>query len=136
MSCTSVERRWDFNHWGDREGWTVPQSLRGAVCGGTLWLTFQADPQRMDWEYHAQMFVKATLAAPDPELDIISPKGLDIPASRIKKIRMRILNYSPETDFFFDWRTAENPDKNVWIEGKSSIWGTVHLPMKPYCKDW
>lgn len=133
---SAAEWRWDFDRWGDLEGWTVPKSMRGAVSGGALWLTMQGDPDRTQWEYHAQMFLKATLSAPVPSEDIASPRGLAIPASRVKKIRMRILNLSPETDLFFVWRRADRPDEDVWIDNKSSIWGTVHLSMKPYHREW
>ncbi len=29
-------RRWDFNSYGNSEGWTIPDPLQGAVMGGSM----------------------------------------------------------------------------------------------------
>lgn len=43
-------RRWSFDRNGDRENWTIPADARGAVMGGSLWLTLgpkETDPEAM-----------------------------------------------------------------------------------------
>src|ERR1035437_7238252 len=40
-SSADTKRCWRFDVCGDRQGWTIPSDLTGAVMGGGLWLTFK-----------------------------------------------------------------------------------------------
>ena len=124
---TDDGRTWNFNKWADQEGWTVPLTFTGAVMGGALWLTFRpaiSDPNKIEQPrfqiYGNQSFIHASSV-------IRSPKGLKLPASEAKKVRMRVLNLSPETDGYIYWRTSENPDKDA---------GPVRFTMEPGLKQW
>jgi len=121
-------RSWHFNRWCDTEGWTVPEHLTGAVTGGALWLTIQPtvnDPNYLaGWQF--QMF--GGRMPPNPGQPYInSPQGLNIPSSSVKKVQMRILNLSPETDGFLAWRTTDKPQQDA---------GVVRFTFQPDCKQW
>jgi hypothetical protein len=113
--------RWDFNSYGNTEGWTIPDPLKGAVMGGSLWLTFQREPPVKQPPIAHQIWGSSKFC------DIDSPKGLGLPAQEITKVRMRILNLSPETDGFLFWRTKEKPDVDS---------GRVRFTMKPSLNQW
>ena len=106
---------WSFDRTGNLEGWTVPPGFGGVVSGGSMWLTIR-DPQPTE---HRVFALK--------QLDIASPKGLKIPASTVKKVRLRLLNLSPETEGFLLWTVAEKPDGNA---------GTARFAMKSYDRQW
>ena len=116
-----VAHRWDFNSYGNTEGWTVPDSLKGAVMGGSLWLTIQRIPPVKQPPIAHQIWGSPEFA------DIDSPKGLGIRAQDVTKVRMRILNRSPETDGFLFWRTKENPEADA---------GILRFTMKPSLNEW
>ena len=116
-----VARRWDFNSYGNPEGWTIPDSLKGAVMGGSLWLTLQRIPPVKQPPIAHQIWGSPEFA------DIDSPKGLGLRAREVTKVRMRILNLSAETDGFLFWRTPENPKADA---------GILRFTMKPSLNEW
>lgn len=116
-----VCRQWCFDRWNDREGWTVPPQLTGAVHGGSMWLTLRTPLQPED----TGAVLKQTY--PETPLRIDSPAGLNIPADRARKVCIRLLNRSSETDGMLWWRTTDAPDKDA---------GAVRFAMKPYASGW
>jgi hypothetical protein len=116
-----VAHRWDFNSFGNREGWTIPDSLKGAVMGGSLWLTVQRIPPVQQPPIAHQIWGSPEFA------EIDSPKGLGLRAREVTKVRMRILNLSAETDGFLFWRTPENPEADA---------GILRFTMKPSLNEW
>ncbi len=120
LSQVSVKYFWDFNIRNDAEGWTLADSLQGGVSGGALWLSLQRRPANpLQWQQ--QVWGK------NYKEEIISPKGLAIPAAHYSKVRLRILNFSAETDGQLVWRTSEKPESNS---------GSVHFHMRPDCREW
>jgi len=118
----SVLRRWNFDVMNDCEGWTIPDSVFGANMGGAIWLRIQQGKRPtppVNW--------RQEVYAPPLRCELTSPAGLAIPATSVKKVRMRVLNLSPETDGTVFWRTADKPDVDV---------GPVRFSMKPDCKQW
>jgi len=106
---------WNFNIMGDREGWTVPSFYNGSSFGGALWLAIQdEDPTP---ELHQVYPIRTA--------EIVSPANLNIPTNGIQKIKLRILNLSPETDGTVRW--SDGPDHYV---------GSRRFSMKPYCPTW
>lgn len=116
-----VAHRWDFNNYGNTEGWTVPDSLKGAVMGGSLWLTLQRIPPVKQPPIAHQIWGSPEFA------DMDSPKGLGMRAQEVTKVRMRILNLSAETDGFLFWRTQENPEADA---------GILRFTMTPSLNEW
>lgn len=121
--CTNPRRCWRFDNWGDRKGWVVPSELTGAVLGGGLWLTLKpsVDSPREIEQMRFQIY------GPRRPLEVESPSALEIPASEVKKVRMRILNLSPLTDGFVDWKTKSDPGKYA---------GAVRFTFRPDVNDW
>jgi len=118
----SAQRRWDFDAMNDSEGWTIPDSMLGGTIGGAIWLRIQQGKRPtppVDWQQ--QVWV------PTLKCELASPAGLAIPATSVHKVRMRVLNLSPETDGTVFWRTADKPDVDA---------GPVRFSMKPDCKEW
>jgi hypothetical protein len=113
--------RWDFNNYGNTDGWSVPASINGTVMGGAMWLTIQREPVVIQPPLAHQIWGTEKFS------DLTSPKGLDIPASTVTKVRMRILNLSPETDGLLFWRTKEKPDVDA---------GAFRFTMKPSLNEW
>lgn len=64
---------------------------------------------------------------PHPPLSLVSPSGLDIDTGRATKVRLSLLNRSPETDGLLIWRTAEKPNENA---------GILRFTMQPMCDNW
>ncbi len=116
-----VAHRWDFNSFGNREGWTIPDPLKGSVMGGSLWLTLQRIPPVKQPPIAHQIWGSPEFA------EIDSPKGLGLRAREVTKVRMRILNLSAETDGFLFWRTPENPEADA---------GILRFTMKPSLNEW
>jgi len=114
------KRHWEFNDWGNQEGWSVAGTLGGAVYGGAMWITLGPSNTAPEIAVGRQMY-------PIDCGILSSPAGLDIVASDVNKVRMRILNMSPETDGVVLWRTAENPNKDA---------GAMRFTMKPHCREW
>lgn len=118
----TVFKSWEFDAWNDQQGWSVPPAFGGSVAGGGLWLHIQMLPeqaQRLSW--------RQLIWLPHPPLSLVSPSGLGIDAARATKVRLRLLNRSPETDGLLIWRTAAAPDANV---------GTVRFTMQPMRDSW
>ena len=111
-------RQWDFNRLNDREGWTVPAPLGGAIGGGALWLKIRND----DPNPYGRSEVY-----PYKQFEIASPKGLNLPPASVKKVRLRLLNLSPETEGHVRWTTTEKPGTDG---------GMARFAMKPYERDW
>jgi hypothetical protein len=115
-------KSWTFDAWNDQQGWSVPPVFGGAVAGGGLWLHIQMLPK------HAQQLSwRELIWLPHPPPSLVSPSGLGIDATRATKVRLRLLNRSPETDGLLIWRTAAAPDTNA---------GTVRFTMQPMCDKW
>lgn len=113
---------WDFNKMNDSEGWTIPEPIKGAVMGGAIWLSIQQDVQNirpLRWEH--QVWGKGR------KYEIESPTSLAVPAEQVNKVKMRILNLSPETDGLVFWRTEDDPNSDA---------GRVRFTMKPDHKEW
>ena len=111
-------KQWDFNKLNDREGWTVPAPLGGAVGGGALWLKIRnEDPNPYG---RSEVY-------PFKQFEIISPKGLNIPPASVKKVRLRLLNLSPETEGHVHWTTTEKPGADA---------GMARFAIKPYEHGW
>jgi len=113
---------WDFDKMNDNEGWMIPEQLRGAIIGGAVWLTIGQEFHKRNlsaWE--AQVWGKGN------KYDIVSPAGLEIPAENVSKVKMRILNRSPETDGYIFWlaQTSAGPDS-----------GKKRFSMKPDHGEW
>ena len=140
----TTERRWDFNRWDDLDGWTIQEPLTGAVFGGALWLRISSgkpDPEK--WTSSCQVYppeesvtayvrwmewVTTGNITPHPASgDIASPRGLGLPAASFKKVRIRVRNLSPETDWLLFWRTADNPEADA---------GVVRASLEPYSQQW
>ncbi|MBM3289972.1 MAG: hypothetical protein FJY92_07450, partial [Candidatus Hydrogenedentes bacterium] len=118
----TVFKSWEFDRWNDQQGWSVPPAFGGSVAGGGMWLHIQALPehaQKLSW--------RELIWLPHPPLSLVSPSGLGIDATRATKVRLRILNRSPETDGLLTWRTASAPDTNA---------GTVRFTMQPMSDRW
>jgi hypothetical protein len=131
---TETVKGWTFDRAGDREGWVVPNNARGAAQGGVLWITLT------DLEGDV---MKRILKSEKKEPELLSPDGLDIPASSASQIRLKILNLSPATDFIVQWRTKEtNWGPENWREGRFFN-GMMDLPpqsrrcaLKGDFKEW
>jgi|GEM_PF-772182 len=117
---------WNFSKWADLEGWTVPPTFTGAVMGGALWLRFTPVTSNPAEVEQPGFQIGGGRALNTPKI-IVSPKGLRIPTSTAKKVRMCILNLSPETDGYIYWRASENPDKTL---------GPVRFTMESDFKKW
>jgi hypothetical protein len=113
---------WDFNRWDENMGWTIPREVFGGILGGALWITIQPDSSLTDTPTWRQM-----VWGKDRPNDLLSPAGLEVDAKRFTKIRMRILNRSPETDGLVFWRSADNRDVTA---------GPVRFTMKPDADNW
>ena len=59
--------------------------------------------------------------------DLVSPGNLNIQTSKFTKVKLRIINNSPETDGFVFWKNDMGSDK---------LLGPVRFTMKPNDKDW
>ncbi len=113
---------WGFDRFNDREGWTLPVILGGTVSGGAIWLTIQTEKtEESGASWQGQIW------GTSPNYELVSPKGLMIPAAEYNKIVIRLRNLSPETDGFVLWQTTQKPDVDT---------GSVHFTMKPDCKEW
>jgi len=106
-------RRWDFDRWNDRQGWTVGERFTGAVAGGAIWLSLSpvtrgaallASPR-------FQVYGDGAYLQRVAGCDLESPRGLAIPAREVSKVRLRVLNQSAWTDGFIRWKVREEPDK-------------------------
>jgi len=89
---SQVARRWTFDRSGDLEQWTIPANVRGSSDGGALWLAQRENPTIQD----QRSFDLAS-----------SPSGLQIPATQVTQVRLRVLNLSSLTDLYVRWRTIE-----------------------------
>ncbi|MGC9330013.1 MAG: hypothetical protein ACP5I1_20420, partial [Candidatus Hinthialibacter sp.] len=118
----AVFKSWEFNAWNDLQGWSVPPAFGGTTAGGGLWLHIQMQP-----EYAKEFSWRQLIWLPHPPLPLISPSGLGIDATRASKVRLRLLNRSPETDGLLIWRTADAPDVNA---------GSTRFTMQPMCDKW
>ncbi len=122
MAPMVARKTWTFTEWSNKQGWTVSADLTGAVMGGTLWLSLNSADRGADLES-----TRGQIYGLRRNLDIESPRGIGIPATQINKVRMRILNLSPLTDGFVDWRTSEAPEKYA---------GPVRFAFQPNRNEW
>src|SRR5262245_28361015 len=114
----TLPRQWNFDRSGEQEGWTVPEPLRGAVLGGSLWLTFspkETDPREMSGtpfevfgvsiaELRRQQGQKE---GPSIPFMASSPGRLGVTMSEGLQVKLRVLNLSPLTDFYLLWRSPD-----------------------------
>ena len=59
--------------------------------------------------------------------EIVSPPDIQCPSERARKLQLRLMNLSPETDGYIYWTTSEEPEK--WL-------GPVRFTMNPYNNHW
>lgn len=112
---------WGFDRWNDREGWTFPEKLNGAVSGGAMWLIIPREKNDTAESWRNQVWGAA------PGYMLASPKALMVPAKQYNKIVIRLRNLSPETDGFILWQTTQKPGVDT---------GSVRFAMKPDCNEW
>lgn len=113
---------WDFNRWNNSMDWMIPSPVNGGIRGGAICLALQPDRDRLDPPSWRHM-----VWGEDLQYDLISPSGLEVKTTEFTKVRMRILNKSPETDGLVFWGTKESP---------GILANPVHFAMKPDCKNW
>jgi hypothetical protein len=113
---------WDFNRWGDPLGWAVPEKIKGSVMGGALRIKITPASDIIGTPHWRHM-----VWGQDRPLYLKSPVGLEIDAARFTKIKMRLLNKSPETDGLMFWNPSDDKD---------SIAGPVRFTMKPDASTW
>ena len=118
-------KKWDFRQKGDTLGWVVPRSMMGAVVGGSLWIKCHSEPLDGEGYYDHGKSIDAFWNW-KPRV-IASPAEVGVDAGRAKKLRMRILNLSSETNGTVSWTTTDTPDKEI---------GPVGFAMQPYSKEW
>ncbi len=118
----TIFKSWEFDRWNDQQGWNVPSALGGSVMGSGIWLHIQMLP-----EHTQELTWRQLIWLPHPPLSLVSPSGLGIDTAYATKVRLRVLNQSPETDGLFIWRTTSAPDENA---------GTVRFTMQPMCDKW
>jgi hypothetical protein len=141
LTC-NAQIRWDFNQNGRQEGWTIPDQWRGVVMGGSLWLTLspkETDPQEIA-SFRYQNFGdtwKQRIDRPDVgDLLMLSPADLNLNATDVTQVKMRVLNLSSLTDFSLAWKTKEDG----WGARQESSWlippQSRRCTMKPDLKQW
>ena len=113
---------WDFNRWGDPMGWSIPEKMNGGIMGGAIRISI-APADGIPGTPHWRQMVWGQ----DRPYDLKSPVGLEIDAARFTKIKMRLLNKSPETDGLMFWNPSDDKD---------SISGPVRFTMKPDASTW
>ncbi len=113
---------WDFNRWGDPMGWSIPEKINGGIMGGAIRINIASANDIIGTPNWRQM-----VWGQDRPYDLKSPQGLAIDAARFTKVRMHLLNRSPETDGLLFW-------KNTSL--KDSICGPVRFTMKPGASEW
>jgi hypothetical protein len=144
-------KRWSFDRAGDRQGWTMPERLTGAVFGGSLWLTptpKERDPAKLgalQYQVYGDYDVVRRILAGEPREDgpaadnglgigpadvtIASPKGLAIAVEPNRtdqlQVSVRILNLSPANNIDFRWRTAG-----------AARWIGRRCALRPDIKEW
>ncbi|MBI4165500.1 MAG: hypothetical protein HY508_07180 [Acidobacteria bacterium] len=154
-SGAGAKQNWEFDANNDREGWSVPERMTGAVMGGSLWLTLnpkERDPEKLtsvnyqiygDYNVFKRLSAgeKANLTGPSntgglsiagpSSVDIVSPRDLAIEAlaqsGRQLQVKVRLLNLSPTTNLDFKWRSKEM--------AKDS-WSSKRCNLKPDLKQW
>jgi len=109
---------WAFNMRNNFEGWTVPAPLDGKVEGGALWIKPSG--------YSNQRGTNI-IRFSGQTYEIISPSDIQCPGELAKKLQIRLLNLSPETDGYVYWRTSEKPED--WL-------GPVRFAINPYDNHW
>lgn len=139
-----VLKSWSFDKHNDREGWSTPPQVIGAVMGGSVWISIRpasTDPAtvssaegQISGNCHLDQVSrpKANGWEPykEPKINMLqSPQGLAISAaeSNLISVRVRILNLSPITDLFARWKTKDE-------SGQYS--GQRRCPMRAELKEW
>lgn len=124
-----VLQRWAFETTGNPDGWSVPADqsslLQTAVMGGSLWLHLTVklpEPQ-----YPALVGSLPVLKPSANDINVESPRGLDITTTGLQRVRMRVLNLSPVSDVYLKWRTAEQ---------SNNFAGARRCTLKPDVKEW
>jgi len=113
-------RVWEFSGQGGLHGWSVPAAMGGQVRGGALWL-------RPTGEYKGNISFAPFSGLNRVEYQCQSPRPLGVPAVQARKLKLRLLNASPETDLHVEWITLENPDAKPF-QGRAAL--------RPFCRDW
>jgi len=123
--------KWDFNQTGDTEGWTIPAHFTGRVQGGTLWISMTNTKWHNNIWDHLSPIRDGKIGG---VYTIDSPRGLGIAAEKFNKVKIRLLNLSPETDGYVQWLGPDEPDKKANI--RPAVEDAVHFSMKPYYHQW
>lgn len=126
INSINALRCWNFSKWADLKGWAVPPTFTGAVMGGAIWLHFSPVTSNPTAIEQPGFQIGGGRALNTPNV-ITSPKGLNISTVPTKKIRICLLNLSPETDGYIYWKTNEQPDKTL---------GPVRFTMESDLKKW
>ncbi len=125
--------RWDFSTWGDTLGWQIPSQLDSGSFGGALWLNIDRSKDALPgfpifpYQYEGIENWHHWVWPLHQQPEIISPSGLDIPTQQATKVRIHMLNRSPETDGLLFWETREEPGQRK---------GPVRFTMNPNASDW
>lgn len=124
---------WEFNNRNNFEGWTVPTPLGGTVEAGALWIKpagYKPEGNPTGAVMMSDKPVPNSLKNSGwtwKPYEIVSPPDIQCPSERAKKLQLRLLNLSSETDGYIYWRTSEEPEK--WL-------GPVRFTMNPYNNQW
>ena len=135
--CTmeTMVKKWDFGEAGDTLGWTIPDHFSGYVFGGALWISMTTTAFNVDGPWSHVSPVRDGEHGRFYTLD--SPTKLGISAGQMNKVKIRLLNRSPETDGFVHWVTRDDPDTATtkpWCN--ACFKGQAHFSMKPYHPEW
>ena len=111
-------KMWDFNRYLDFEGWVLPNKVKAFVSGGAINLSFKRDLVISD--------IKDNVF-PAGNVEITSPRKLGIDSANARKVKINLMNLSPETDGEVRWTTSEKPHE---------VAGIARFSIKPDCKEW
>jgi len=117
--------KWDFYKRGDTLGWSIPRPMMGAIVGDALWIKCFSPPLDGPCYYNPADWAKAFFNW-KPYI-ITSPENIGIKAANAKKLRMRILNLSSETNGSLAWISTDDLKKDA---------GKIGFSMEPYSKKW
>jgi hypothetical protein len=145
---------WTFDCNSDREGWSVPRRLTGAVMGGALWLTptpREQDPvvlSSLNYQIYGDYDAVTRILAGEPAkrdgpspsgelsiagpstVDIVSPGGLQLASpspGRQLQAHIRVLNLSAATNLDLKWRSTADPPGS---------WQWRRCALQPDLKRW
>lgn len=112
--------KWEFDKVGDTDGWSIPKMLLGSAVGDALWIKCFSEKAALRTHSGLGINFKQTNF-------LMSPDKLGIKATDARKLRMRLLNLSSETDGKVYFSSSMNPSKMI---------GSIPFSMKPYSDEW